>query len=108
MSDAKAYTTEQESELPLMSHLIELRNRLLKAVVLVVLFFACMFPFSNDLYLYLSDPLRSLLPEGSTMIATQVASPFLAPFQTHYGARAIFRYAVYIASSVELYCPRTL
>ena len=81
MSDTKAYTTEQESELPLMSHLIELRNRLLKAVVLVVLFFACMFPFSNDLYLYLSDPLRSLLPEGSTMIATQVASPFLAPFK---------------------------
>ena len=81
MSDAKAYTKEQEPELPLMSHLIELRNRLLKAVVLVVLFFACMFPFSNDLYLYLSDPLRSLLPEGSTMIATQVASPFLAPFK---------------------------
>ena len=81
MNDAKAYTTEQESELPLMGHLIELRNRLLKAVVLVVLFFACMFPFANDLYLYLSDPLRSLLPEGSTMIATQVASPFLAPFK---------------------------
>ena len=54
MSDAKAYTTEQESELPLMGHLIELRNRLLKAVVLVVLLFACMFPFANDLYLYLS------------------------------------------------------
>ena len=81
MNETKAYTKDQESELPLMGHLIELRNRLLKAVVLVVLFFACMFPFANDLYLYLSDPLRSLLPEGSTMIATQVASPFLAPFK---------------------------
>jgi sec-independent protein translocase protein TatC len=81
MSDAKAYTSEQESELPLMGHLIELRNRLLKVVLLVVLLFACMFPFANEFYLYLSDPLRSLLPEGSTMIATQVASPFLAPFK---------------------------
>ena len=81
MSDAKAYTSDQESELPLMGHLIELRNRLLKAVLLVVLLFACMFPFANEFYLYLSDPLRSLLPEGSTMIATQVASPFLAPFK---------------------------
>ena len=81
MSDAKAYTSEQESELPLMGHLIELRNRLLKAVLLVVLLFACMFRFANEFYLYLSDPLRSLLPEGSTMIATQVASPFLAPFK---------------------------
>ncbi|MDC9720865.1 MAG: twin-arginine translocase subunit TatC [Gammaproteobacteria bacterium] len=81
MTDTKAYTSEQEAELPLMGHLIELRNRLLKAVVLVVLLFACMFPFSNDLYVYLSEPLRSLLPEGSTMIATQVASPFLAPFK---------------------------
>jgi|TARA_B110000977_G_scaffold153575_1_gene195116 sec-independent protein translocase protein TatC len=81
MSDAKAYTGEQETQLPLMGHLIELRNRLLKAVLLVVLLFACMFPFANDFYLYLSIPLRSLLPEGSTMIATQVASPFLAPFK---------------------------
>ena len=81
MIDKTVDNPEQDSELPLMGHLIELRNRLLKAVVLVVLLFACLFPFSNDLYLYLSDPLRSLLPEGSTMIATQVASPFLAPFK---------------------------
>ncbi len=85
MSDASSAneTDEQDKaqELPLMGHLLELRNRLLKAVVLVVIFFAAMFPFSNDLYLYLSEPLRSLLPEGSTMIATQVASPFLAPFK---------------------------
>jgi sec-independent protein translocase protein TatC len=81
MNDTKADASEQETELPLMGHLVEQRNRLLKAVLLVILLFAGLFPFANDLYLYLSDPLRSLLPEGSTMIATQVASPFLAPFK---------------------------
>ena len=80
MSNAPA-NEQENAELPLMGHLLELRNRLLKAVVLVVIFFAAMFPFSNELYLYLSEPLRTLLPEGSTMIATQVASPFLAPFK---------------------------
>lgn len=80
MSDAPA-NEQENAELPLMGHLLELRNRLLKAVILVVIFFAAMFPFSNELYLYLSEPLRTLLPEGSTMIATQVASPFLAPFK---------------------------
>lgn len=81
MTDAPVKEQDKTEELPLMGHLLELRNRLLKAVILVVVFFAAMFPFSNDLYLYLSEPLRSLLPEGSTMIATQVASPFLAPFK---------------------------
>ncbi|MCP4928583.1 MAG: Sec-independent protein translocase subunit TatC, partial [Gammaproteobacteria bacterium] len=81
MSNATVDEQAKTDELPLMGHLLELRNRLLKAVVLVVIFFAVMFPFSNELYLYLSEPLRSLLPEGSTMIATQVASPFLAPFK---------------------------
>ena len=80
MSNAPA-NEQENAELPLMGHLLELRNRLLKAVILVVIFFAAMFPFSNELYLYLSEPLRTLLPEGSTMIATQVASPFLAPFK---------------------------
>lgn len=70
MSNATVDEQAKTDELPLMGHLLELRNRLLKAVVLVVIFFAVMFPFSNELYLYLSEPLRSLLPEGSTMIAT--------------------------------------
>ena len=69
------------SEQPLMIHLLELRNRLLKVIVFVILIFIALLPFANDLYMYLSDPLRNLLPTGSTMIATQVASPFLAPFK---------------------------
>lgn len=81
MTDAAGNKHSKVDEMHLMGHLLELRNRLLKAIILVIVFFAVMFPFSNELYLYLSEPLRSLLPEGSTMIATQVASPFLAPFK---------------------------
>lgn len=66
---------------PLISHLIELRDRLLRILAVILLFFLCFIAFANDLYSYLADPLQSLLPEGSSMIATQVASPFLAPFK---------------------------
>lgn len=68
-------------EQPLIHHLIELRNRLLKAVVFIVAAFLCLYSFSNELYLLLSKPLEILLPAGSSMIATGVASPFLVPFK---------------------------
>lgn len=67
--------------MPLISHLSELRDRLLKSVLAVLLVFIGLFAFSNEIYLFVSEPLRALLPEGSSMIATQVASPFLTPFK---------------------------
>ena len=70
-----------DTALPLVAHLSELRDRLLRAVLAVLLVFLCLFPFANEIYLYVSEPLRALLPEGSTMIATEVASPFLTPFK---------------------------
>lgn len=78
MSDNKS---AMEHAQPLISHLIELRNRLLKAMVVILVVFIGLYSFSNDLYLYLSKPLEQLLPPGSTMIATGVASPFLVPFK---------------------------
>lgn len=66
---------------PLISHLIELRDRLLRGVLAVLIIAACLLPFSNDLYHFLSEPLLVHLPETSTMIATEVASPFLIPFK---------------------------
>ena len=66
---------------PMVSHLIELRDRLLRTVVIVLLLFVGMFPFANEIYGFVSEPLRVYLPENSTMIATQVASPFLTPFK---------------------------
>lgn len=66
---------------PLVAHLIELRNRLLHAVGAVLIIFLGLYYFANDLYLLISDPLRKFMPEGTSMIATDVASPFLTPFK---------------------------
>ena len=75
--------TEQEalSSQPFMSHLIEFRDRVLRSVAAVLIIFAGLFSFSNELYLYISEPIREYLPESSSMIATEIASPFLTPFK---------------------------
>ena len=72
---------KSDKEQPLVQHLLELRSRILKSLVAVLVVFAALFYFSNDIYVYISEPLRASLPEGSTMIATEVTSPFLAPFK---------------------------
>jgi sec-independent protein translocase protein TatC len=61
------------------SHLIELRDRLLRMVIVVGVIFICLFPFASDLYDLLAYPLMRTLPEGSKMIATGVVAPFLIP-----------------------------
>ena len=66
---------------PFMAHLIEFRDRMLRAIASVALIFIGLFSFSNELYLYVSEPQRQYLPESSTMIATDVTSPFLTPFK---------------------------
>jgi sec-independent protein translocase protein TatC len=68
-------------EQPFVQHLIELRDRLLRVVLAVVIIFLGLFSFANDLYTYLAEPLLRHLPEGGSMIATEVASPFLTPFK---------------------------
>lgn len=70
-----------DQPLPLVAHLTELRDRLLRSLLAVLIVFIGLFPFANDIYVFVSEPLRALLPEGSTMIATEVASPFLTPFK---------------------------
>ncbi|MFL2492417.1 MAG: twin-arginine translocase subunit TatC [Luminiphilus sp.] len=67
--------------MPLVAHLRELRDRFRNALIAVFVAFLGLFPFANQLYTYVSEPLRSLLPEGSSMIATEVTSPFLTPFK---------------------------
>ena len=66
---------------PLVEHLIELRSRLLKIAGIVFVTFIPLLFFANDIYELVSEPLRNLLPPGATMIATEVASPFLTPFK---------------------------
>ncbi len=65
----------------LFDHLLELRARLLKAVLSVLVVFCSMFYFTNDIYEYVSQPLLATMPEGGQMIATDVASSFFAPFK---------------------------
>ena len=73
--------SQADLELPFLSHLIEMRDRLLRVVVVVLLIFLGLFSFANDLYSIVAQPLLAHLPKGGTMIATEVASPFLTPFK---------------------------
>ena len=70
-----------DDPMPLVAHLRELRDRFRNAIIAVFVSFLGLFPFANQLYTYVSEPLRTLLPEGSSMIATEVTSPFLTPFK---------------------------
>jgi len=82
MSENQTNNNDQmEHEQPFMAHLIELRDRILRIVVVVIAIFLVLFFFANDLYQIVSAPLMAQLPDGSTMIATGVAAPFLTPFK---------------------------
>ena len=83
MANKKNNKTEKvvEPEVPFMSHLVELRDRLLRAVLVILVLFLGLFTFANELYSLLAEPLLIHLPAGSNMIATDVASPFLTPFK---------------------------
>jgi sec-independent protein translocase protein TatC len=68
-------------ELPLVSHLIELRDRILRCFIAVIVVFLALFAWSNDIYIFVSEPLTSLLGEGETIISTTVTGTFFAPFK---------------------------
>jgi len=71
----------KEPEIPFLSHLIELRDRLLRSVLFVLVIFAGLFYFANDIYHFIATPIMEALPEGSTMVATKTTAPFLTPFK---------------------------
>ncbi len=66
---------------PFIQHLVELRQRLIRSVIAVLLCFTGLAFFANELYTLISTPLLNVLPAGSNMIATDVAAPFFAPFK---------------------------
>jgi sec-independent protein translocase protein TatC len=90
-------STEQSMTGSLMSHLVELRDRVVRMVVAILIFFLGMFYWANDIYIYLAEPLTSHLPENANMIAIDVASPFLTPF------KLVLMLAVFLAMPVILY-----
>ena len=81
----------------LLSHLVELRDRVVRMVVAVLVIFLCLFYWANEIYIYLAEPLTRHLPEGSNMIAIDVASPFLTPF------KLVLMLSVFLAMPVILY-----
>lgn len=97
MTEEAEKTAEEElAEGTLLSHLIELRTRLLRMFMAVIAIFIILLPWADDIFAMVSEPLRAVLP-GGQMIATQVASPLLTPF------KLTFFVALFIAMPVVLY-----
>ena len=88
---------EELEESSLLSHLVELRSRLMKAAAAVLVIFVGLVPFAQEVFTLVAQPLMSKLPEGTSMIATRVASPFLTPFKT------AFWVAVFAAMPIVIY-----
>lgn len=82
---------------PLVAHLVELRSRLLKSLGCILLVFIALFSFANEIYEFVAEPLQRFMPEGTSMIATDVTSPFLTPF------KLTLYTAVFISIPVILY-----
>jgi sec-independent protein translocase protein TatC len=70
-----------QNEMSYIEHLRELRSRLIRVFIVIGILLVCCLPFANEIYFYVSLPLTSILPENSTMIATEVTSPFIAPLR---------------------------
>ena len=87
MGKPRARMTEESkpaeplAEQPLVAHLLELRDRLLRIVLGIIVCVLPMVPFAQELFALLAEPLLAQMPEGTSMIATEVASPFLTPFK---------------------------
>jgi sec-independent protein translocase protein TatC len=94
---AEVNQSPEPQEATFISHLLELRDRLLRAVGAVLLLFLVTAPFANTLYEYLAAPLMSALPEGNTMISTEPHGPFFVPF------KFAFAFATAIAMPYLLY-----
>jgi len=73
--------TQGDVEAPLLSHLIEMRDRLLRVVVAVLVIFCAIFYFANDLYNLVATPLLQYMPEGTSMISTKPAGTFFTPMK---------------------------
>ena len=88
---------EELEESSLLSHLVELRSRLMKAAGTILLLFVGLVPFAQEVFTLVASPLMSQLPEGFTMVAIRPASPFLTPFKT------AFFVALFAAMPIVIY-----
>ncbi|MGQ9424994.1 twin-arginine translocase subunit TatC [Gilvimarinus sp. F26214L] len=81
MTQSAENKQSDDVELPLVAHLKELRDRLLRCLLAVLVVFLCLVYFAPEIYTFVATPMQKVLPEGAQMIAFEVASPFLAPFK---------------------------
>ena len=96
MSNAEHEAGDGEEQ-SFISHLIELRERLLKAIAAVLIIFVALVPFDDRIYHFIAEPLLQRLPHGSQMVAIDVASPFMTP------VKLAFFVALFLAMPVVLY-----
>ncbi|WJW75649.1 twin-arginine translocase subunit TatC [Thiohalobacter sp. IOR34] len=87
----------EDNEQPFMSHLLELRDRLLRMVLAVLVLFLVMSPFANSIFSLMAEPLSRNLPEGASLIAVEVIAPFLIPL------KATLVLAIFLAMPYVLY-----
>jgi sec-independent protein translocase protein TatC len=88
---------EQLAEGTLVSHLVELRQRLVRALLAVLVVFLIMFPFSQEIFLFVAEPMAKVLPEGATFQIIGIADSFMVPLKTTFYA------ALFVAMPVVLY-----
>jgi sec-independent protein translocase protein TatC len=105
---AVAANEEPLAEGTLMSHLLELRNRLMKAMLAVLLLFLPAMGFANELFTFVAQPLIDKLPEGTSLISTSVIGPFMTPFKLAFyvalfGAMPVVIYQIWAFVAPGLY-----
>ena len=88
---------EDLAEGTLMSHLLELRDRLMKAMLALLITFIPCAVYANELFTIIAEPLLAKLPEGSSLVATSVVSPFMTPF------KVAFFVGLFLAMPVVIY-----
>jgi sec-independent protein translocase protein TatC len=97
MTDSNSSNGNDGKEMPFVQHLLEIRDRILKMLLAVLVFLLVLTPFASDLFVHLANPLLALMPEGTQMIAIDVASPFFTPF------KLTFMLSIFLAMPVILY-----
>jgi len=90
-------TTNSEKELSFIGHLVELRGKLIKSVIAILVVFVCLFPFADEVYTFIANPILKVLPSEGNIIAIGVISPFLTPL------KMALIFAVYITMPFLLY-----
>ena len=90
-------TINSDKELSFIGHLIELRDKLIKSVIAILVVFVCLFPFADEVYTFIANPILKVLPSEGNIIAIGVISPFLTPL------KMALIFAVYITMPFLLY-----